>query len=94
LKTAALDPKISSKELKKLISETLKMPEDDGDWMDLGFEFYVTPEERATIEDAIRAAEHCDPVTKKTVAESVQKKDVVLKWAMEFLGAHAGEIPQ
>jgi hypothetical protein len=94
LKTAALDPKISSKELKKLISETLKMPEDDGDYLDCEMEFMVTPEQRATIEQAIEVAKHTEPLTKSTISQSVQKKDVVLKWAMEFLGAHAGEIPQ
>ena len=88
---AALDPAVTSKELKKVISTALKMPEEEGDWMDLDFAFYVTPEERATIEDAMCAAEHCDPVTKKTIAESMQKKDVVLKWCMEFLGSHSRE---
>ena len=90
---AALDPAVTVRELKVLIRKTiLRLPEEEPvDWMDLDFSFSVTPEERATIEDAIRAAEHCDPVTKKTIAESAQKKDVVLKWAMEFLGGHPSE---
>ncbi len=88
---AALDSKVTVKELKKLIATTLQMPKDDGDWFDLDFAFYVTPEERATIEDAIRAAEHCDPVIKRGIAESGQKKEIVLRWAMEFLGAHSAE---
>src|ERR1019366_3742349 len=81
---AALDSKVTVKELKRIISVTLKMPEDDGDWFDLDAAFYVSPEERATIEDAVRAAEHCDPVTKKTINMSMQRKDIVLKWCMEF----------
>ena len=88
---AALDSKITVKDLHKLISMTLRMPEEDGDWMDLGAEFYVTPEERATIEDAMKAAEHCDPITKKTISASMQRKDIVLKWCMEFLGAHSSD---
>ena len=91
--TAALDPKVTAKDLKKVISVALKMPSDDedGDWMNLDFAFYVTPEERATIEDAVEAARHTDPVTKQTIEESAQRKDVVLKWCMEFLGAHSGD---
>jgi len=88
---AALDSKITVKDLHKLISTTLRMPEEEGDWMDLGAEFYVTSEERATIEDAMKAAEHCDPITKKTISASMQRKDIVLKWCMEFLGAHSSD---
>ena len=88
---AALDPNVTVKELKDMISKLMGAPEEEGDWMDCGFEFYVSPEERATIEDAIRVAEHTEPLTKKTISESMQRKDVVLKWCMEFLGAHSGD---
>lgn len=88
---AALDPMVSVKELKKIISVALKMPEEDGDWFDLSAEFYVSAEERATIEDAIRAAEHCEPLTKKTIATSAQRKDVILKWAQEFLATYPAD---
>ena len=86
---AALDSRTSVKELHKLISITLRLPEDEGDWFDLSAEFYVNAEERATIEDAISAAEHCDPVTKRNISSSMQRKDIVLKWAMEFLASHS-----
>lgn len=91
--TAALDSKVTARDLKTLISMTLKMPEEDedGEWMDLGFEFYASAEERATIEDAIKAAEHAEPLTKKTISESMQKKDIVLKWAMNFLADYSPE---
>src|ERR1035437_1132974 len=84
---AALDSKTTIKDLHKLISTTLKMPEDSGDWLDLDFAFYVSAEDRATIEDAIKAAEHCEPMTKKTISAPMQRKDIVLKWCMEFLSA-------
>lgn len=87
--TAALDPKITSKELKKIISTNLKTPEEEGGWFDLSAEFYATAEERATIEDAIKAAEHCEPLTKKTISMSGQRKDIVLKWCMEFLASYS-----
>lgn len=91
LKIAALDPKISFKELKKLISETLKMPEDDGDYLDCEMEFMVTPEQRATIEQAIEVAKHTEPLTKSTISQSAQMLDVMMKLSQEFLGAHSGD---
>ena len=91
IKEAALDARVSVKDLKKIIATTLKMPEeDDGDWMDLDG-FVVSPEERATIEQAINVAKHTEPLTKANIAESAQMKDVVLKLCMEFLGAHSGD---
>ena len=89
---AALDPKVTVKDLKKLISTTLKMPQEEpGDWMDLEMEFMVTPEQRATIEQAVTAAMHTEPVTKLAISKSAQMLDVIMKFAQEFLGAHSGD---
>lgn len=85
---AALDPNVTVQELRKLIAAVLKFPDEVGDWMDLEFEFMVSPEERATLEAAIEAARRCDPVTKSTISKSAQMKDIALKLAMEFLGGH------
>jgi hypothetical protein len=89
--TAALDPKISVRELKKIISIELKMPEEDGDWMDLEFEFVVNPEQRETLEQAISVAMHTEPLTKATISRSAQMLDVAMKFAQEFLGSHCGD---
>ena len=89
---AALNSEVSVKELKKLISTTLRLPtDDDGDWMDCEMEFLVTPEQRATIEQAIDVAMHTDPLTKSTISKSAQMLDVMMKLAQEFLGAHCGD---
>ena len=89
--TAALDPKVSAKELKKIISTTLLIPDEEGDWMDLEMEFMVTAEQRALIEQAIEVAQHTEPLTKSTISKSAQMLDVMQKFAMEFLGAHNGD---
>jgi hypothetical protein len=89
--TAALDPAVTVRELKKIISVTLKMPEEEGDWMDLEFEFMVTPEQRALITQALDVAMHTDPLTKSTISKSAQMLDVMTKFAQEFLGAHSGD---
>jgi len=90
--TAALDPKVTAKELKKVISVALKLPsDDDGDWMDLEMEFMVSSEQRKFAEQVIDAAMHTDPVTKTTISKSAQMWDVFEKLGMEFLGAHSGD---
>jgi hypothetical protein len=88
---AALDPKVTAKELQKVISITLKMPEEEGDWMDLEFEFMVSPEQRELFEQVINVAMHTDPLTKSTISKSAQMLDVMTKLAQEFLGAHSGD---
>lgn len=88
---AALDPKTTVADLKKVISISLKMPEEEGDWMDCEMEFMVDPEQRATIEQAIEAARHTEPLTKSTISKSAQMLDVMMKFSQEFLGAHSGD---
>lgn len=88
---AALDPNITVKELKKVISTALKMPEEEGDWMDLEMEFMVTPEQRELFEQAIATAMKTEPLTKPTISKSAQMLDVMTKLAQEFLGAHCGD---
>jgi hypothetical protein len=88
---AALDSNVTVKELKKIISTTLKMPEEEGDWFDLEAEFMVTLEQRKLLEDAISVAMHTDPITKVTISKSAQMLDIMTKFAMEFLGAHSGD---
>jgi hypothetical protein len=67
------------------------MPEDDGDYLDCEMEFMVTPEQRATIEQAIEVAKHTEPLTKSTISQSAQMLDVMMKLSQEFLGAHSGD---
>jgi len=89
--TAALDPKVTAKDLKKVIFTTLKMPEEEGDWMDCEMEFMVTPEQRALIEHVIDVARHTEPLTKSTISKSAQMLDVMIKLCSEFDGAHTGD---
>jgi hypothetical protein len=88
---AALDQNVTAAELKKIISVTLKMPEEEGDWMDLEFEFMVTPEQRAFVEQVIDVAMHTEPLTKTNVSKSAQMWNIFEKLGMEFLGSHSGD---
>lgn len=91
IRNAALDPKVTASGLKQLISETLKMPEEEGDYMDLEFEFMVSPEQRIFAEKVLDVAMHTEPLTKSTVSKSAQMWNVFEKLGMEFLGAHSGD---
>jgi hypothetical protein len=87
---AAQDPKVTVKDLKKLLFETNNtLPPEDGEWLDCGFEFYATTEERALLNAAANAARHTDPVTSEKLTPFMQLKDILLKWAGEYYGTHA-----
>ena len=87
---AAADPKVTVKDLKKLLFESNNtLPPEEGEWLDCGFEFYATQEERNLLNAAANAARHTDPVTSEKLARFMQLKDVLLKWATEYYGAHA-----
>jgi hypothetical protein len=89
---AALDPTVTAKDLKKLISVTLKMPSDDpGDWLDCEMEFIVDAEQRALIAQAIDVAMRTEPLTKTKISQSAQRLDIMVKFCQEFLGAHSGD---
>jgi hypothetical protein len=88
---AALDPSVTAAQLKKTISTALKMPEEEGDYMDLGFEFMVTPEQRTFVEQVLDVAMHTEPLTKQNLSKSAQMWSVFEKLGMEFLSSHSGD---
>jgi hypothetical protein len=88
---AALNPDVTVKDLKTLVSKLMGAPEEEGDWMDLEMEFMVSPEQRKLFEQVIFVAMHTEPFTKSTISKSAQMCDVFEKMAMEFLGAHSGD---
>jgi len=91
--TKALDPKVTVKDLKKLLFDSgqLIQPE-EGIWFDLDFSGYYTEEEIATIKDAVNAARHTDPPIDEKSAEHVQRKQIFVRIASEFLGSFADSI--
>jgi hypothetical protein len=91
--TAALDPKVTVEDLKKLLydSSILTAPE-DGVWMNLDFSCYVTDEEKSTIDDAANAARHLDPSIDEKMKPSAQMKEILLRWSREFLAAYSNDV--
>ena len=91
VRAAALDPQVTVKDLRKIISTALHLPaEDDGDWYEMDG-FMVTPEQRALLDQAIDVAKRTEPLTKMTISESAQMLDVMVKFCQEFLGSHCGD---
>lgn len=94
LRLAALDPKVTAKDLKKIIGTTLKMPSEDVDplnWQDYEFEGPCTEERAVTIEAAIEAAIHTEPLIRPTLSAPEQRMEVLYRFAMEYLSAHTGD---
>ena len=88
----ALDPAVTVKDIRKLLYDagTITKPE-DGTWCDLDFSCYCTDEERAEINDAQKAARRTDPPISESLPDHMQRKEILLRFAREFLGAHAGD---
>jgi hypothetical protein len=90
--TAAKDPAVSVKQLKQALAEALNLPGDEpGEWYDLNFAFYVTPEEKVTLQEAEKIVRGIDPVISNTLKDFQQKKEVALRWAMEILNTYPSE---
>lgn len=91
--SAALNPNVTTKDLKKLLYDagSLQEPE-EGIWTDLEFSTYLTPEEHKTILDAFNAARHTDPPINEKTKDSVQRKEILLRICQEFLAAYADDV--
>lgn len=91
--TAAMDPKVTVKDIRKLLFDAghVTAPE-EGTWMDLDYSCYVTDEERKEINDAANAARHMDPPIQESLPVFVQRKEILLRFAREFLAAYADDV--
>lgn len=69
--------------------ETILNPStvEQGKWYDFGG-FYLTESEREGLEEAYDLALKTDPVVAHDIPEHIQKKEVVMRWCMEFLSTY------
>lgn len=90
---AALDPQVTVRDIKKLIfEETNAAPTEDSAWMDLDMSCYVSDEERREIQDAANAARHLDPPINDELKTHQVRKEILLRFAREFLGQYSDAI--
>ena len=85
----AREEKTTVKQLKQAIAEATHgiAPEETG-WYDMNFAFYVTDEERKELQEADELARSLDPPISTTLKDFMQKKEVALRWAREFMATY------
>lgn len=91
----AKDSKVTVKDLRKILFDSdtpdvVNSPK--GEWLDLDFSFYVSADEKLVITSALQAAKRTDPILPVGQKPWQIAKDVVLKWAMEYLSVHSGTL--
>lgn len=88
----ALDPEVTVKDLKKMLydSGTLTKPE-EGTWHDFDLSGYYTDEEWETVKSVLEIAKKVDPPIDERKTEHVQRKEIFLRMAMEFIGTWEAE---
>jgi hypothetical protein len=91
--TAALDPKVTVKDVKKLLFEASHMatPE-QGTWRDADASCYFTDEEWNIVNTAANAARHIDPPVDEKLPAFMQRKEILIRIAQEFLAAYADKV--
>jgi hypothetical protein len=86
----AKNKSVTVKQLKKAIAEATHAPEaTTDDWFDMNFAFYVTPEEKAELMEAMDAARGVDPPISTTLKDFMQRKEIALRFAREFLATYS-----
>lgn len=89
----ALKPKTTAKDVRQVLFKALNIvPDENTNWFDLDFSSYVTEEEQKTFEDAANAARHGDPVISEKSEPHVQRKQILLKWAQNFLASYYQDV--
>ena len=83
---------VTAKELRVMAAEAMnvEMKPDNGTWFDWGGS-YLTPEDRKLFKEAVEVTLRVLDI-QKHVPDHVQRKEVFLAWAQEFLGTHAAEV--
>lgn len=91
--TAALDPTVTVKDVKKLLFEAshLATPE-QGTWRDADFSCYFTDEEWNLVNSAANALRHADPPIDEKLPTFMQRKEILIRASQEVLAAYADKV--
>ena len=90
---AAIDSKVTVKDLKKLLFEASHMAQpEDGTWRDADLSCYYTEEEWLVVNSAANAARHIDPPVDEKLPAFMQRKIILIRLAQEFLAANADKV--
>jgi hypothetical protein len=84
----ALDPEVSVEQFRADIARETHQPENPkAKWFDLGG-FYCTADERREIERAFDVATRVDPPIPDETPEIIKRKEIIQRFAMEFLSQY------
>jgi hypothetical protein len=87
----ASDPQVGVEEFKAAVANETHQPTDKaGKWWDYLGGFYCSPEEKAEFERAIQCAVDAEPMSPE-IPDWMRRKEVLWRWAAEFLSAYGGE---
>lgn len=85
----AKDPTKKTDELNAEVNSRLhNVPQDKGEWFSLGG-FFVDPDEKKEIQDALQLAKGLDPLVPNNIPQWQQLKECYLRLAREFLGTYS-----
>jgi len=87
--TSAKDPSTTAERLDAEVNAKLHnvMPE-NGKWFSISG-FFVDESERSEITDAMELAKSIDPIIPNNIPHWQQTKEIVLRWAREFIGSNS-----
>lgn len=90
----AVKSTVSVKDVRKLLYDAKQVGADEAgsEWYDMEAAFYCTPDEKFVLESAIIAAERTDPVIPRTNKHSARIKEVMMRWAMEYINSVPEEV--
>lgn len=87
----AMDSSINASSLEQIAIESgFKKSEKslpDEKWMSADFSSYFSHSEKKELQDAKYAATHADPPISRSLPPAIQRKEVLLRWAREFLAS-------
>ncbi len=88
----AIDPETKIEQFKAEVFSAAHIEQEPvGKWRDLKG-FFATDEDWSVIQRACVVAMHIDPVIPKTIPEWSQRKEILMRWAQEFLSAYEAEV--
>jgi hypothetical protein len=96
VRESALDPAVTVKDLKRVIHENVKFPEEphEGEWVDYEAEGYVSADRKATLDLAIYAAMHTEPIISTKNSKGAQMLEVLERFAQEYIAGHPEALPE
>ena len=86
----AVDPQVKANDFQTAVNDEFRIfvPTEEGTWHDMGF--YCDADEWEEIQQAVETAKRVDPPISNQNSDSFQNKEVILRFAREFVSSYPG----